>query len=135
MLIPAGQAIIEGLNNGLTGEFASVQSNVSTMAERIANAATVTIPEINTNGFSQSLSAFNSQLDNSSIGINSRLSASNTFNASSRSFEDQVTTLIEQAVNKLDNVDQHPEITFDTASKLNRKFNEWNVARWQSAKG
>lgn len=135
LLIPAGQAIMEGLNNGLTGEFASVQSNVSTMAERIANAATVTIPEINTNGFSQSLSAFNSQLDNSSIGVNSRLSASNTFNASSRSFEDQVTTLIEQAVNKLDNVDQHPEITFDTASKLNRKFNEWNVARWQSAKG
>lgn len=135
LLIPAGQAIMEGLNNGLTGEFASVQSNVSTMAERIANAATVTIPEINTNGFSQSLSAFNSQLDNSSIGVNSRLSASNTFNASSRSFEDQVTTLIEQAVNKLDNVDQHPEITFDTASKLNRKFNEWNVANWQSAKG
>lgn len=135
LLIPAGQAIMEGLNNGLTGEFASVQSNVSTMAERIANAATVTIPEINTNGFSQSLSAFNSQLDNSSIGVNSRLSASNTFNASSRSFEDQITTLIEQAVNKLDNVDQHPEITFDTASKLNRKFNEWNVARWQSAKG
>lgn len=135
LLIPAGQAIMEGLNNGLTGEFASVQSNVSTMAERIANAATVTIPEINTNGFSQSLSAFNSQLDNSSIGVNSRLSASNTFNASSRSFEDQVTTLIEQAVNKLDNIDQHPEITFDTASKLNRKFNEWNVARWQSAKG
>lgn len=135
LLIPAGQAIMEGLNNGLTGEFASVQSNVSTMAERIANAATVTIPGINTNGFSQSLSAFNSQLDNSSIGVNSRLSASNTFNASSRSFEDQVTTLIEQAVNKLDNVDQHPEITFDTASKLNRKFNEWNVANWQSAKG
>ena len=135
LLIPAGQAIMEGLNNGLTGEFASVQSNVSTMAERIANAATVTIPEINTNGFSQSLSAFNSQLDNSSIGVNSRLSANNTFNASSRSFEDQVTTLIEQAVNKLDNVDQHPEITFDTASKLNRKFNEWNVANWQSAKG
>lgn len=135
LLIPAGQAIMEGLNNGLTGEFASVQSNVSTMAERITNAATVTIPEINTNGFSQSLSAFNSQLDNSSIGVNSRLSASNTFNASSRSFEDQITTLIEQAVNKLDNVDQHPEITFDTASKLNRKFNEWNVANWQSAKG
>ena len=135
LLIPAGQAIMEGLNNGLTGEFASVQSNVSTMAERIANAATVTIPEINTNGFSQSLSAFNSQIGNSGIGVNSHLSAHNTFNASSRLFENQVTALIEQAVNKLDNVDQHPEITFDTASKLNRKFNEWNVAKWQSAKG
>lgn len=135
LLIPAGQAIMEGLNNGLTGEFASVQSNVSTMAERIANAATVTIPEINTNGFSQSLSAFNSQLDNSSIGVNSRLSASNTFNASSRSFEDQVTTLIEQAVNKLDNVDQHPEIGLNTLDKMNNYFNKQNVNNWWSAKG
>lgn len=135
LLIPAGQAIMEGLNNGLTGEFASVQSNVSTMSERIANAATVTIPEINTNGFSQSLSAFNSQLDNSSIGVNSRLSASNTFNASSRSFEDQVTTLIEQAVNKLDNVDQHPEIGLTTLDKMNNYFNKKNVGNWQSAKG
>ena len=135
LLIPAGRAIMEGLNSGLTEQFANVKSNVSTMAEMIANAATVTIPEINTNGFSQSLSAFNSQIGNSGIGVNSHLSAHNTFNASSRSFENQVTALIEQAVNKLDNVDQHPEITFDTASKLNRKFNEWNVANWQSAKG
>ena len=135
LLIPAGRAIMEGLNSGLTEQFANVKSNVSTMAEMIANAATVTIPEINTNGFSQSLSAFNSQIGNSGIGVNSHLSAHNTFNASSRSFENQVTALIEQAVNKLDNVDQHPEITFDTASKLNRKFNEWNVAKWQSAKG
>lgn len=135
LLIPAGRAIMEGLNSGLTKQFANVKSNVSTMAEMIANAATVTIPEINTNGFSQSLSAFNSQIGNSGIGVNSHLSAHNTFNASSRLFENQVTALIEQAVNKLDNVDQHPEITFDTASKLNRKFNEWNVAKWQSAKG
>lgn len=135
LLIPAGRAIMEGLNSGLTEQFANVKSNVSTMAEMIANAATVTIPEINTNGFSQSLSAFNSQIGNSGIGVNSHLSAHNTFNASSRLFENQITALIEQAVNKLDNVDQHPEITFDTASKLNRKFNEWNVAKWQSAKG
>ena len=135
LLIPAGRAIMEGLNSGLTEQFANVKSNVSTMAEMIANAATVTIPEINTNGFSQSLSTFNSQIGNSGIGVNSHLSAHNTFNASSRLFENQVTALIEQAVNKLDNVDQHPEITFDTASKLNRKFNEWNVAKWQSAKG
>ncbi len=128
LLIPAGRAIMEGLNSGLTEQFANVKSNVSTMAEMIANAATVTIPEINTNGFSQSLSAFNSQIGNSGIGVNSHLSAHNTFNASSRLFENQVTALIEQAVNKLDNVDQHPEITFDTASKLNRKFNEWNNA-------
>lgn len=135
LLIPAGRAIMQGLNNGLVNEFTNVQSNVSSMAERIANAATVTVPEIDTNNFSRSLTALNSQMNSSGISVNGRLSANNTFNASSRSFEDQVTALIAQAVNKLDNVDQHPEITFDTASKLNRKFNEWNVAKWQSAKG
>ena len=135
LLIPAGRAIMEGLNSGLTEQFANVKSNVSTMAEMIANAATVTIPEINTNGFSQSLSAFNSQIGNSGIGVNSHLSAHNTFNASSRLFENQVTALIEQAVNKLDNVDQHPEIGLNTLDKMNNYFNKQNVNNWWSAKG
>ena len=135
LLIPAGRAIMEGLNSGLTEQFANVKSNVSTMAEMIANAATVTIPEINTNGFSQSLSAFNSQIGNSGIGVNSHLSAHNTFDASSRSFENQVTTLIAQAVNKLDNVDQHPQIGLNTLDKMNNYFNKQNVNNWWSAKG
>lgn len=135
LLIPAGRAIMEGLNSGLTEQFANVKSNVSTMAGMIANAATVTIPEINTNGFSQSLSAFNSQIGNSGIGVNSHLSAHNTFNASSRLFENQVTALIEQAVNKLDNVDQHPEIGLNTLDKMNNYFNKQNVNNWWSAKG
>lgn len=135
LLIPAGRAIMEGLNSGLTEQFANVKSNVSTMAEMIANAATVTIPEINTNGFSQSLSAFNSQIGNSGIGVNSHLSAHNTFDASSRLFENQVTTLIAQAVNKLDNVDQHPEIGLNTLDKMNNYFNKQNVNNWWSAKG
>ena len=101
----------------------------------IANAATVTIPEINTNGFSQSLSAFNSQIGNSGIGVNSHLSAHNTFDASSRLFENQVTTLIAQAVNKLDNVDQHPQIGLNTLDKMNNYFNKQNVNNWWSAKG
>lgn len=135
LLIPAGRAIMEGLNSGLTEQFANVKSNVSTMAEMIANAATVTIPEINTNGFSQSLSAFNSQIGNSGIGVNSHLSAHNTFDASSRLFENQVTTLIAQVVNKLDNVDQHPQIGLNTLDKMNNYFNKQNVNNWWSAKG
>ena len=123
--IPAGLAL--GMLDNI--------SAVTNAATQLSEAATVTVPEIDTNNFSRSLTALNSQMDNSGISVNGRLSANNTFNASSRSFEDQVTALIAQAVNKLDNVDQHPEITFDTASKLNRKFNEWNVAKWQSAKG
>lgn len=135
LLIPAGQAIMQGLNNGLVNGFADVQSNVSSMAERIANAATVTVPEIDTNNFSRSLTALNSQMDSSGISVNGRLSANNTFNANSRSFEDQVTALIAQAVNKLDNVDQHPEIGLNTLDKMNNYFNKQNVNNWWSAKG
>lgn len=135
LLIPAGRAIMQGLNNGLVNEFTNVQSNVSSMAERIANAATVTVPEVDTNNFSRSLTALNSQMDNSGISINGCLSANNTFNAKSRSFEDQVTTLIEQAVNKLDNVDQHPQIGLNTLDKMNNYFNKQNVNNWWSAKG
>lgn len=135
LLIPAGKAIMEGLNNGLITEFANVQANVTTMAERIANSATVTVPEIDTNNFSRSLTALNSQMDNSGISVNGRLSANNTFNANSRSFEDQVTTLIAQAVNKLDNVDQHPQIGLNTLDKMNNYFNKQNVNNWWSAKG
>ena len=135
LLIPAGQAIMQGLNNGLVNGFADVQSNVSSMAERIANAATVTVPEIDANNFSRSLTALNSQMDSSGISVNGRLSANNTFNANSRSFEDQVTALIAQAVNKLDNVDQHPEIGLNTLDKMNDYFNKQNVNNWWSAKG
>ena len=135
LLIPAGRAIMQGLNNGLVNGFADVQSNVSSMAERIANAATVTGPEIDTNNFSRSLTALNSQMDNSGISVNGRLSANNTFNANSRSFEDQVTALIVQAIDKLDNVDQHPQIGLNTLDKMNNYFNKQNVNNWWSAKG
>lgn len=135
LLIPAGRAIMQGLNNGLVNGFADVQSNVSSMAERIANAATVTVPEIDTNNFSRSLTALNSQMDNSGISVNGRLSANNTFNANSRSFEDQVTALIAQAVAKLDNVDQHPEIGFDTAQRMRNWINKENAHAYLSYRG
>ena len=38
LLIPAGNAIMNGLNSGLTGGFRNVQSNVSGMGDMIANA-------------------------------------------------------------------------------------------------
>ena len=108
---------------------------VTNAATQLSEAATVTVPEIDTNNFSRSLTALNSQMDNSGISVNGRLSANNTFNASSRSFEDQVTNLIAQAVNKLDNVDQRPEIGLNTLDKMNNYFNKQNVNNWWSAKG
>lgn len=123
--IPAGLAL--GMLDNI--------SAVTNAATQLSEAATVTVPELNTNNFSRSLTALNSQMSNSGIDINGRLSANNTFNASSKAFEDQVTTLISQAVNKLDNVDQHPEIGLTTLDKMNNYFNKKNVGNWQSAKG
>src|SRR5699024_4955184 len=40
LLIPAGQAIMNGLNNGLINGFGEVQSNVSDMANQIQQAIT-----------------------------------------------------------------------------------------------
>ena len=123
--IPAGLAL--GMLDNI--------SAVTNAATQLSEAATVTVPEVDTNNFSRSLTALNSQMDSSGISVNGRLSANNTFNASSRSFEDQVTALIAQAVNKLDNVDQHPEIGLNTLDKMNNYFNKQNVNNWWSAKG
>ena len=123
--IPAGLAL--GMLDNI--------SAVTNAATQLSEAAIVTVPELNTNNFSRSLTALNSQMSNSGIDINGRLSANNTFNASSKAFEDQITTLISQAVNKLDNVDQHPEIGLTTLDKMNNYFNKKNVGNWQSAKG
>lgn len=123
--IPAGLAL--GMLDNI--------SAVTNAAIQLSEAATVTVPEIDANNFSRSLTALNSQMDSSGISVNGRLSANNTFNASSRSFEDQVTALIAQAVNKLDNVDQHPEIGLNTLDKMNNYFNKQNVNNWWSAKG
>lgn len=123
--IPAGLAL--GMLDNI--------SAVTNAATQLSEAATVTVPEVDTNNFSRSLTALNSQMDNSGISVNGRLSANNTFNANSRSFEDQVTALIAQAVNKLDNVDQHPQIGLNTLDKMNNYFNKQNVNNWWSAKG
>ena len=123
--IPAGLAL--GMLDNI--------SAVTNAATQLSEAATVTVPEIDANNFSRSLTALNTQMDNSGISVNGRLSANNTFNANSRSFEDQVTALIAQVVNKLDNVDQHPEIGLNTLDKMNNYFNKQNVNNWWSAKG
>jgi tape measure domain-containing protein len=44
LLIPAGNAIMSGLNKGLEASFGAVQDNVSGMAAKIAEAATVKMP-------------------------------------------------------------------------------------------
>lgn len=135
LLIPAGQAIMQGLNNGLIAGFTQVQSNVSSMAERIAQAATVKVPKANTSAVSASLNALDSQMQNSSMLVKGRLSTNNTITAGSRLFEGQITELVQKAITKLDNVDQHPVVDFDTAQRMRGWINKENAHTYLSYRG
>ena len=135
LLIPAGQAIMQGLNNGLIAGFTQVQSNVSSMAERIAQAAMVEVPKANTSAVSASLNALDSQMQNSSMLVKGRLSTNNTITAGSRLFEGQITELVQKAITKLDNVDQHPVVDFDTAQRMRGWINKENAHTYLSYRG
>ncbi|WP_142490831.1 phage tail tape measure protein, partial [Lacticaseibacillus rhamnosus] len=62
LLIPAGNAIMNGLNAGLTDKFSDVQKNVSSMAQAIVDSAAVTMPEVNTSPFDASLQSLNNSV-------------------------------------------------------------------------
>ncbi|WP_182437736.1 tape measure protein [Bombilactobacillus bombi] len=59
LLIPAGNAIMEGLNSGLVSSFKDVQNNISSMAKAIAQSA-------NSN-FSKNINAFNANLTSGTV--------------------------------------------------------------------
>lgn len=64
LLIPAGKAIMDGLNQGLNNNFKNVISNVSSMADRIAQTASVVVPNVDTTDFVRSTNnALNSIVD------------------------------------------------------------------------
>lgn len=63
LLIPAGQAIMQGLNAGLTDGFGAVQDNVSTMAGRIQSLVANT-----QNGYAAGLSNLNSSMTSTIAG-------------------------------------------------------------------
>lgn len=55
LLIPAGNSIMDGLNNGLTDNFKAVKKNVSSMSGAIAAAAAVQLPGVDSNKYSASI--------------------------------------------------------------------------------
>ena len=70
LLIPAGNAIMNGLNAGLTDKFSDVQSNVSSMAQAIADSAAVTMPAVNTSPFDASLQSLNNSVQGATLASN-----------------------------------------------------------------
>lgn len=126
LLIPAGQAMMAGLNEGLVAGFKTVQSTVSDMTSQISKSASV--PAISSSAFTSSINAVNDRMNNMGMSVDGTLSANNIIdNTSSRSFEARMTELVTNAVNKLDNVDQHPVITPDTMNVMNDYNNKVNA--------
>lgn len=84
LLIPAGQAIMSGLNGGLTAGFSDVQDNVSSMAGVISEQVTsvmdtaqnaldddrLTIPAINSQQYSESIDRLNGMVQGGSYSQN-----------------------------------------------------------------
>lgn len=84
LLIPAGQAIMSGLNGGLTTGFSDVQDNVSSMAGVISDQVTgimdkaqnalnddrLTIPAINSQQYSESIDRLNGMVQGGSYSQN-----------------------------------------------------------------
>ena len=70
LLIPAGNAIMNGLNAGLTDKFSDVQRNVSSMAQAIADSAAVTMPAVNTSPFDASLQSLNNSVQGATLSSN-----------------------------------------------------------------
>lgn len=84
LLIPAGQAIMSGLNGGLTAGFSDVQDNVSSMAGVISDQVTsvmnkaqnaldddrLTVPAINSQQYSDSIDRLNGMVQGGSYSQN-----------------------------------------------------------------
>ncbi|WHO84896.1 tape measure protein [Limosilactobacillus oris] len=136
LLIPAGQAIMNGLNEGLVNGFKSVQSSVSSMADAIGAATTVSVPPIQSSNFMKSINAVQSQMQNMSANVDGTITTDNAgmTNISARLWQARMEQMLGLAVDKLDNVDQHPMIGLDTANQLNdynNKINAQNLIMWK----
>ena len=134
LLIPAGQAIMNGLNEGLTNGFENVQSNVSAMAGAISNAATVSVPPIQNSAFTKSISAVQDRMQNMSANVDGTITTNNAAmtNVTARMWQSRMEQMMGMAVDKLDNVNQHPVVTLDTANQLAEHSNKVNADLYHS---
>ena len=134
LLIPAGQAIMQGLNEGLMNGFENVQSNVSSMADAISNAAVVTIPPIQNTAFMKSVGAVQDKMQNMFANVDGTITTNNAAmtNVSAQMWQSRMEQMVGMAVDKLDNVDQHPVVTLDTANQLAAHSNKVNADLYHS---
>lgn len=95
LLIPAGNAIMLGLNEGLTKQFKTVQSNVTSMAGQIANSVQNATPILDTKSISN---GFNRIQSLSASVFSGNMNGSMTLNAST--MDQQNNRLLQKLVDK-----------------------------------
>lgn len=122
LLIPAGQAIMRGLNSGLVNGFDNVQSTILNITDSIAN-TNIALPSVDTSRFNDSINSISNRMSDMGMNINGSLSSTATIdNANSRAFQARMEMMMQQTIDKLDNVDQHPVVTVDTMNTM-RQYN------------
>lgn len=128
LLIPAGNSIMQGLNAGLTDGFKTVQSTVTAMTNAIAESANVA-------DFADTVQALNS-MSGMKLNADGTLSSTQTINnVTSRTFEARMTEMVATAINKLDNVDQHPIVTPVTMSQMHQYTNKLDAQSYVMWRG
>ena len=97
----------------------------------------VSIPPVQSTAFSRSLNAIQNKMQNMSASVDGTLTTNNAgmISVGSRLWQSQMTNLVSSAVDKLDNIDQHPVVTLDTANKLNAYNNKVNANLFAMRKG
>lgn len=122
LLIPAGQAIMHGLNVGLVDGFSNVQSTIFGITDTLAN-TNLSVPKVDTSSFNSSLNTINDRMNDMNMNVNGSLSSTATIdNPGARTFQARMESMMQQTIDKLDNVDQHPVVTVDTMNRM-RQYN------------
>ena len=123
LLIPAGQAIMHGLNRGLVNGFDNVQSTILNITDSIAN-TNIALPSVDTSCFNDSINFISNRMNDMGMNINGSLSSTATIdNANSRAFQARMEAMMQETIKKLNNVDQTPVVTVDTLNRM-RDYNE-----------
>lgn len=67
ILIPAGKAIIGGLNNGMVDKFKTVKKTIGDVTRSITNSAVISMPSIEDSAFNKSLKRIQNTLNNGNL--------------------------------------------------------------------
>ena len=128
-----GVYIPAGLAQGMLANIGAVTN----AAHRVADAAVVSVPPINTNKITQSLNTVQAKMQDMSANVSGTLTdnATVTEDVTRRLWQSRMERLMGLAVNKLDNVDQQPVVTVDTLNRMNDYNNKVNMIAYAGWKG